>query len=254
MGQSLIFSMKKQLDLSSAALHILAMGLMLCDHLWATVIPGNDWLTCLGRLAFPIFAFLIVEGYFHTRNLKKYALRLLLLAVLSEIPFNLMYSSRLFNPFHQNVIWTLLMGLLGIHLNELARRSPIRWLRIVTPALTALLGVLLGTVAFVDYNGAGVLTVLVFYFFRKRKWWCLLMQLAALYYLNAEVLSGLYYHITLFGHHFELVRQSLAVLALVPIWLYRGRQGCHSRLFRTACYGFYPIHMLILYGIRLIFL
>ena len=63
--------MKTKFDISSFGLHLLAMGLMLCDHLWATVVPGNDWLTCIGRLAFPIFAFMTVEGYFHTKNLKK---------------------------------------------------------------------------------------------------------------------------------------------------------------------------------------
>lgn len=74
------------IDLSAAALHIIAMALMLMDHLWATLLPAQDWLTCAGRLAFPIFAFMTVEGYFHTRNLKRYALRLLLLHCFRKCP------------------------------------------------------------------------------------------------------------------------------------------------------------------------
>ena len=53
-------------DISAAMLHIIAMTFMLMDHLWATLLPAQDWLTCVGRLAFPIFAFMAVEGYFHT--------------------------------------------------------------------------------------------------------------------------------------------------------------------------------------------
>ena len=239
---------KEKFDISSAVLHMLAMGFMLCDHLWATLISGNDWLTCLGRLAFPIFAFMIVEGYFHTGNLKRYVGRLFLFAVLAEIPFNLMYSSGFLFPFHQNVLWTFLLGIWMMHLNERARQKG--KLRVVTAACTVLFGYLLGMLTFVDYNGAGVLTVLVFYFFRGRKWWCFLGQLAALYYLNMELLSGLYYEISLFGTTIHLVQQGLALFALIPIWLYRGRQGYHSTWFRYLCYGFYPAHMLILYLLR----
>ena len=234
------------IDLSAAALHIIAMALMLMDHLWATLLPAQDWLTCAGRLAFPIFAFMTVEGYFHTRNLKRYALRLLLFALLSEVPFDLMYGGTWFYPVHQNVIWTLLLGLLGIRLMEAARAKGKRWLYILTCAAVVVLGFALGTLGMVDYYGTGVLTVFIFYFFHGRKWWCLLGQLAALYWVNVELLGGLMYPIQLFGMDFELCQQGLALLALVPIWLYRGRQGYHSKPFQYACYAFYPVHMLLL--------
>ena len=217
--------MKKTFDLSAAALHILAMTFMLMDHLWATLLSSQMWLTHVGRLAFPIFAFLAVEGYFHTRSFKRYALRMLLFAVLSEVPFDLMYGGTVFYPVHQNVIWTLLLGLLGIRLMEAARAKGKRWLYILTCAAVVVLGFALGTLGMVDYYGAGVLTVFAFYFFRERKWWCLLGQLAALYWLNVAVLGGQMYPVTLFGREIELCEQGLALLALVPIWLYRGRQG-----------------------------
>lgn len=128
------------IDLSAAALHLIAMALMLMDHLWATLLPAQEWLTCAGRLAFPIFAFMAVEGYFHTRNLKRYALRLLLFALLSEVPFDLMYGGTWFYPVHQNVIWTLLLGLLGVHLMETVRKKQKLWVSLPVCAAVAAAG------------------------------------------------------------------------------------------------------------------
>lgn len=240
--------MKKisRLEMTSMSLHIMAMICMFCDHLWATVVPGNDWLTCVGRLAYPIFAFLLVEGYFHTRNLKKYVGRLLTCAILSEIPFNLMMGSSIFYPIHQNVIWTFLLGIFLIHLNEKARSFQKLWLRILTAVTTVVFGGLLGVITFVDYYHAGVLTILVFYFFRGRKWWNFLGQAVLLAYINIEILSGYAYEISLFGNTYYFVRQSFALFALIPIWLYRGKQGPHNKLLQYSYYAFYPVHLLIL--------
>lgn len=235
-----------KMDLSAAALHILAMAFMLMDHLWATLLPAQEWLTCVGRIAFPIFAFMAVEGYFHTHNLKKYLLRMLIFAVISEVPFDLMYGGTWFYPVHQNVIWTLMMGLAGIHLMETVRKKKSTFVYILVSAIVVILGGLLGTLSMVDYYGIGVLTVFIFYFFRGRKWWCLFGQMLALYWVNVELLGGLMYPIRLFGMEFELCQQGLALLALLPIWLYRGRQGYHSKPFQYFCYAFYPIHMLVI--------
>ena len=239
-------SASKNFELTAAVLHIIAMTLMLMDHLWATLLPAKEWLTCAGRVAFPIFAFMAVEGYFHTRSFKKYILRMLMFAVLSEIPFDLMYGGTWFYPVHQNVLWTFLLSLLGVWLMEQVRKKGKTWMYLLVCVLVVLAGLVLGTLCMVDYYGAGVLTVFVFYFLHGRKWWCFLGQLAALYWLNVELLGGLMYPVQLFGMEFELCQQGLALLALIPIWLYRGRQGYHSKPFQYLCYAFYPVHMLLL--------
>ena len=180
---------KKRFDISAATLHILAMAFMLCDHLWATLLPAQEWMTCVGRIAFPIFAFMAVEGYFHTHNFKKYAQRMLLFAVLSELPFDLMYGGTWFYPVHQNVIWTLLLGLLGIRAMEAVREKKKTWLYVLTCAAVCVFGYAIGTLAMLDYYGMGVLTVFVFYFFRGRNWWQFLGQVLALYWINVNLMG-----------------------------------------------------------------
>lgn len=255
----------KNFGLSSATLHILAMIFMLLDHAWATVLAYN-WMTCVGRIAFPIFAFMIVEGFTHTKNLKKYMLRMLIFALISEIPFNLMYGGQVFYPVHQNVLWTFLLALLGLTLMEKVRNKKKVWLTILVCFGISLLGLILGYVLFVDYYGCGILTVFIFYFFdrnredyfisrllkdnpSKQKIWtlfCFLGQFICLYYINVEILGGFYYNVEFLGMKFELIQQSLALLALIPIWLYRGKQGYHAKWFQYFNYAFYPVHCLIL--------
>lgn len=236
----------RKYEITSLSLHIMAMAFMLCDHLWGTIVPGHDWLTCIGRIAFPIYAFLLVEGYFHTKNLKKYVSRLLIFAILSEIPFNLAMGSRVFYPIHQNVLWSFLIALWLIHLNEKARKSGRIWKRILTGGLTVVLGYVLGLVTMVDFYHAGILMVLVFYFFRGRKWWNLLGQIVFLWHINTELLGGFGYEFQLFGQTHFFLRQGFAMLALIPIWLYRGKQGYHNKFIQYGCYAFYPLHLLIL--------
>lgn len=234
---------------SSLTLHLLAMAFMLCDHIWATLVAGQNWLTCVGRLAFPIFAFLLVEGFFNTRDLRRYVLRLLLLALLSEIPFDLMYAGAPFFPFHQNVIWTFLIALFCMWVIERVKRRGNLWLTLLAAAGMSLVGWLVGTIAMVDYYGAGVLTVLVFYLFRGGLWWQRLGQAAGMVWINCGLLAGLVLQIHVLGLTVEFPQQGFALLALIPIWLYRGRQGYHSRGVQMSCYLFYPVHILVLSGL-----
>lgn len=242
--------LSSKFNISSFALHILAMGFMLCDHLWAMLFPAQEWLTCIGRIAFPIFAFMIVEGYFHTRNLRQYLLRMLIWAVLSEIPFNLMYSGGFIYPYHQNVLWTFLVSLLLIILLEKIRLrfQPILTVILSLPIVIA--GFILGYAGMVDYYGVGILTVLTFYFFRKRNWKNRLCQFLCMYILHVNMLGGYYYEVQIFGFELDIVQQGFALLALIPIWLYQGQKGIYNKAFQYFCYAFYPVHMLLLFGIK----
>lgn len=244
---------KRKFELTSFHLHIAAMALMLCDHLWATVIPGNDWLTNLGRIAFPLFAFMTVEGFFHTKDLKKYVKRLFIFALVSEIPFNLMMGGSAFYPLHQNVLWTFLIGTGLMYLNEKVKKKNI-FIRIIVAAATAVFGYIIGIITFSDYNGAGVLTVLLFYFFRGKNLFCRAMQVLGLWYINTEILSGYFYVVDIFGRETEILRQSFAVLSLIPIFLYDGKQGPYNKNIRALYYWFYPVHMIILYAAKEIIL
>ena len=231
--------------LTSNMLRILAMAFMICDHLWAKVVPGNDWMTYVGRMTFPIFAFMISEGFIHTSNLKKYILRLLAFAVISEIPFNLFYGGSWFYPYHQNVMFTLLFGLLAIMLIDKAKKNRDAKTIVKSALLVILLGIA-SFICFVDYGFLGFLIIIMFYLFRNFPFaW--LAQLAAMVIINCELFEGQFIVVDLFGKSFEFATQGFAVFSLIPIWLYGGRKGKSSKIMQYGFYAFYPLHMIIIY-------
>ena len=228
--------------MSSFALHIIAMIFMLCDHMWATILD-YEWLTCIGRIAFPIFAFLITEGYIHTSNINKYIKRMVIFAIITEIPFNLMVSASPIYPFHQNVLWTFVISLLTLkYLNFDNTKN------IFKSILIILLAIIIATVTMCDYFGAGVMMVVGFYIFRKSK----LLQLLMMIYVNMILLQGYSYPIDIAGYTYYFPQQGFALLSLIFIWLYNGKQGYHAKWFKIFCYAFYPLHMLILYILTIV--
>lgn len=115
---------EKRAGLSAMTLKYIAMATMLVDHMGYVLFPWILWLRCVGRIAFPIFAFQIAEGCIRTHDRRRYALRLLLFAVLTEVPFDLAFSGRPLDPSYQNVLWTLLAGALVCWAADWAQRTP----------------------------------------------------------------------------------------------------------------------------------
>ena len=233
--------LKRLKCLNKLTLQIFAMATMLLDHIWGSGLVSTQWLTCVGRLAFPIFAFFIAEGFAHTHDWKQYLKRMAIFAVISEVPFDLMAGGTPFYPIHQNVMFTFCIALLCLAwLDRLKKKHQGSLLWAADILLVCLVGFVAGTVTFVDYYGYGVLTVIIFYLCRDSKWgW--LASLICLWYINWEALAGLVYTVG----SFEFPQQGLALLSLPLIWLYNGKQGPHNKAIQYGCYAFYPVHLTI---------
>lgn len=233
--------MERSRGLDGGALKCIAAALMLTDHVGAILLPEVPVLRCVGRLAFPIFAFFIAEGYAHTRDFGRYFRRLAILTVVSEIPFNL-ENGAVFDPARQNVLFTFCLALLTLRgLEALGRERGFgRW---AGCGLVLAAGFAAGELLRTDYGGWGVVTVALLYLCRDGKYaklW-LLLAMAAVNGLGMGSLT-----MPVFGG--EMPIQIFAVAALPVIWLYNGQAG--PKGLRRAFYVFYPAHLLVLEGIR----
>lgn len=223
--------------MSTFALKLIAIITMLIDHVAAFLISSEAhpelYLTMrsIGRIAFPIFSFLIVEGFYHTKDIKKYLIRLGAFALISEIPFDLVHGYVL-EFTYQNVFFTLFLGLLLVYfMNQVEQKYKKEV--IVSNILDALLTFAFCAVAVVlrtDYNLQGILIIVAFYLFRGNK---VLLTVAML------IVNGM----------FGGTIQALATIAMLPIAFYNGQKG---RSAKYLFYIFYPAHLLIIYLIGVI--
>lgn len=216
--------------LPQEGLKLIACLTMLLDHIGAVICPSVG-LRIIGRISFPIFCFLLTEGMAHTRSPKKYLCRLACAAVLSEIPFDLLFFGRLTFQ-HQNVMLTLLLG--GAML-LLIQKSPNRLLTPVWVVLACLLAQLLQT----DYGYEGIL--LIFLFSLTGSLPIRSVGILLLYFSSGFVaILGLPIPMGLF-----------AALSLIPICLYSGKKHTSSKWIQRGFYLFYPAHMLLLLLIKI---
>ena len=227
--------------MSGSILKILACLAMLLDHT-ACCCPGEfPWMEdvlfnmggkgitlqylmrAIGRTAFPIFAFLISEGFVHTRNREKYALNLLVFALISEIPFNLAFGGELLYP-KQNVFFTLLLGYAGIYLYD--RYNVTKEGKFLLQLIVLFVGSIFLRA---DYGCFGYGFILLLYILRTNK---VLMSIIGVCVLPSKWIGG---------------------AAFLPICIYNGKRGfATGKAAKYAFYLFYPLHLFIIYLLRIL--
>lgn len=234
---------KYKLQTTSFSLHILAMIFMLIDHAGMVFFSDYSIFRCIGRLAFPIFAFMAVEGFYHTRSLKKYLSRLFILAVISEAAYNIFKTGHIVDFTRRNVLWTFFFGLILIHFIDNARKkfsdSPFL---LAILAFSAVFCYCFSKILRADYGYAGLFTVIAFYLFRGRGIAYRLLQFAALLIINTLILPSSPIVVGLVS----IPRQTFALFALIPIWMYNGERGYNSKTLTLFYYAFYPLHLILL--------
>jgi len=221
--------MEKYKILSSFHLKLIAMATMLIDHTGAVLLRNEIVLRYIGRISFPMYCFLLVEGYIYSKNIKAYLLRLGIFAVISEIPFDLAFYNQMFYWQNQNVFLTLFIGLLSLFAFNLCKNRAgfiFRFLGYAAVALCAVAAKCLNT----DYGFFGVISIFVIYLFRQET----ILRAAAIILLNG----------------FRSQIQLYAAGSLIPIALYNGKKGYNSHIIKLAFYIFYPAHLMILFYIK----
>lgn len=218
--------------LSQETLKVIACMTMLLDHVGAMFVRGYT-LRIIGRIAFPIFCFLMAEGAYYTKNPRKYALRLLIGALLSEIPFDLAFQRGL-TWRSQSVMVTLLLGFLAV---EAIQNTQNNLLKLLVVSAGFALGQLLQT----DYGGYGVLLIVLFSQAR-RKWWLQTVLVAMFAWMMDSV------PVQVLGMRIPI--EMFALLAMLPIGCYSGRKRSDSKVLQWAFYLFYPVHLTVLVVIR----
>lgn len=226
--------------LTTFQLKIIAMAAMLIDHIAVMFVNSDDLyyvLRAIGRISFPIFAFLIVEGFFHTSNKKKYAARLGIFAVISEIPFDLAFEGQLVYFQKQNVFVTLLIGLLGIWGLHTVAMGGVRYHKKLVEALgfgrlqslsrfsimIAACGA--GHLMGCTYSFAGIFLIICFYVFYEHH--------------IGKIFANAFFNIVMYGGI-----QCFGTFSAVPIFLYNGKPG--NKKWKWFFYLFYPAHLLLL--------
>ena len=203
------------MSLNNYQIKLLAAISMLIDHIGAVFFPGIAIFRIIGRISFPLFVVLLVDGEKYTRNAKQYGLRLLLLGLVSQPIYQLVFEAT-----QRNILFLLLLGLLCL---RLVRRFP-KWQLLIWVA-----GGAIAPFLDLEYGAYGIgIVALIRYFQPRAIWWAGWIGLHLGHFLIAPG-----------GATFQLP----ALAAPLLLYMTNHQRGPKARWF----YLFYPMHLLLLW-------
>ncbi len=218
--------MNKFKVLDNTVLKLIAVSIMLFNHIGLIFYDGVSLFVKIGEIGFPLFAFCISEGFYYTRDRKKYLRNLFIFALITEIIFDYAFYEDI-NWLHQNVLFTFSLSVLFLMIYEKINNSNKN-----TSTKTALLFLvfiiflLISTITFGDHNTYGLILIYIFYVFRDKP--------VIKYILSAIIL-------------FISYKYKFALLSIPIMMMYNGKKGFNLKYF---FYTFYPLHLLILIIVR----
>jgi hypothetical protein len=220
---------QKKAGLNAFVLKLIAAAAMLCDHVAVVFVGSNYIMRAIGRIAFPIFAYFVAEGYLKTRDAKKYALRLLVFSLVAQVPYALAFGGELYKP---NVIFTLFLGLIAIYIIDKGDSI----IKFIIPMVLAVTAELIGS----DHGAFGVVMVIVFYIGATKM---IKLIWAAFLILIMQTVIVLQYQ-NFNGQYL------IFLFYLIPICilcLYNGEKGTNNLAGKWFFYLFYPLHLLLIW-------
>lgn len=215
--------------LDGTVLKVIAMVSMVFDHVGDNFFPDFIWMRVIGRIALPIFAFCVAEGFIHTHDRGGYLRRMAIFACVSEIPFDLVTSGKLLEFSHQNIMVTFAWAILGLICFEKITVHRTRNTVFLGLLFLLLFGAFSAPLR-MDYNILAVGLIFIFALLRKMLLWKKNLIAMVCHALLRNV--GIYW----FG-----------LLGFLPIFLYNGKRGAGLK---WLFYIFYPGHLLLIWALR----
>lgn len=210
--------------MSSFGIKMLGILTMILDHLGFMFFTENIYLRLFGRLSFPLFAFQLAVGYSHSKNKEKHILRMIIFAIISQLPFMIFATAGSPEIGHfLNIGFTFSLGLIGMYTFENIKQP-------ILKIVSTLCVILLGYVLPVDYGCFGVALSIIFYIFRSDK-------------IASSIFASILIIFKIISEHSLFKFPMLG--ALIPIWSYNEKKGLDNKFTRYFFYIFYPLHLII---------